>query len=163
MDIISIISIQKMASETKFELCPKTFTFFYDYVNKKYYILEGYYEAFPFWHDDYDEEKLFNFDYIGAVEIHKNKTIKVIRKIDGGYSDDLNDYFITRFADIDTENENGLTSKIPVLLRQMFEWHPLYRDTPKGTLYTEEDFAEKKGDGFCDEYYDEYYNYTGLE
>ena len=128
-----------------FELCPKTFTFFYNFIekdiDKKYYIIEGFHRYLPFWHDAYDEETMFYYKNTGVVEIHKEKTIKVIYPIDGGYSDDEIDYYIIMFSEIESENENGLKSKLPYILKLMFEKLENYghKDTPKGKIFTEAD------------------------
>lgn len=134
-------STSTSASDSKiFEIYPKTYTFFYDHIAKKYYIIDGYHNYLPFWHDAYDEETIFNINTTGSVEVHKGKTIRVISRIDGGYSDDEIDYYVTNYADIESENENGLTSKIPNILKLMFDNYKMFKDTLKGTILTEDDF-----------------------
>jgi hypothetical protein len=126
-----------------FEWCPKTYSFFYNFyekdIEKKYYIIEGYHTSLPFWHDSYDEDTFFNYDQVGSVEIHKGKLLKVTSRIDGGYSDDEIDYYINEFAGLESENENGLKSKLPDILRVFFENYIMFRDTAKGTVLTLDD------------------------
>ena len=128
-------------------MAKRIYTFFYDFkekdVEKQYFIVEGFYRYLPFWHEYFDEETIYNFKQVGSVEVHAGKTIKVISDIDGGYSDDEIDYYVTSFAYIESENENGLKSKIPNILKLMFEKYKMFRDTPKGTVFTEESFNDE--------------------
>lgn len=127
-----------MAS-SQFEICPKTYSFFHNIyernIKKKYFILEGYYRYLPFWHDAYDEDTIFYYNHVGTVEIHKGKTIKVISRIDGGYPDENDDYYVHLFSNIESENENGVKSKLPKILESMFDNMKMYEDIPKGTIF----------------------------
>ena len=136
-------------SHYDFELCPKTYTFFYNEHERtfslQYLIIEGYHNYLPFWHDSYetydayDDDAIRYYNRVGSIEIHNNKIIKVIARIDGGYADEQIDYTFHHFAHCKTENENGIISDIPDILKLMIQRHPLYKDTPKGTILTKED------------------------
>jgi hypothetical protein len=132
-----------------FELCPKTYTFFYNEHERtfslQYLIIEGYHNYLPFWHDSYetydayDDDAIRYYNRVGSIEIHNNKIIKIISRIDGGYSDEQVDYSFHHFSHCKSENENGIISDIPDILKLMIQRHPLYKDTSKGTILTKAD------------------------
>ena len=127
-----------MAS-SQFEMCPKTYSFFHNTyernIKKKYFILEGYHLYLPIWHECHDEDTIFYYNNVGLIELHKGKTIKVIKRIDGGYPDENDDYYVHLFSDVESENENGKKSKLPKIIKSMFDNMKMYDDIPKGTIF----------------------------
>jgi len=147
-------------SSNQFVFCPNVYTFFYNLhtrdIEKKYIIIEGFHEYLPIWHKYYDEYTMLNFTHVGSVEVHNDKIIKVLTRIDGGYSDDEVDYYADMFSNIESENENGIKSEIPNILKLMFNKMDLCKDILKDTIFTEEDLNKEK---YCESYYDYEYGY----
>ena len=122
------------------------FSLFHNYrikYGEKNFIIEGEYNMFPSWHSLHHEDYVFEYKNCGIIKVYINKKneyeIKVLSHIDGGYFDDDVDYYVSNYADLESENENGEKHKLPELLQLYFKNYIHGKDTYVGTILTEDD------------------------
>ena len=142
------------------------FSLFYNYrikYGKKNFIIEGEYDMFPSWHSLHHEDYVFDYKNCGIIKVYINKKneyeIKVLSPIDGGYFDDDVDYYVSNYADLESENENGEKNKLPDILKLYFKNYVHGKDTNVGTILTVDDIKylnDKQNDDnnyYCDDDY----------
>ena len=124
----------------------RIFSLFHNYrikYGEKNFIIEGEYNMFPSWHSLHHEDYVFDYKNCGIIKVYINKKneyeIKVLSHIDGGYFDDDVDYYVSNYADLESENENSEKNKLPELLQLYFKNYIHGKDTYVGTILTEDD------------------------